>query len=311
MASISTESPPVQLSTSPAPNTCASCVELLDPEHIEKQQIIESWYSPCHFLRSIPETIMVDVVFAFLIANDFHSLVLTSFIKQFAILHGGNNVDEYMKDLLATMKVNNIKYLLCSHRKQYPGCSPLSVASEKGYIGYFKKFANYARDSKWFFYGLTSPGKNTTNGKNYSAFMEAIYYGHMEIVKYLLKVDEEVNGTSKLLFHRDTRYNLLHAAVAGCKTENGLQLLHFLLHYAMENNASVLLKEVVKDTVGTIVDLAYTHFAISFGTTCEPGSEMWYRVKVVLLLNSHPCTIRHKKTSTIHRVFNDTFGRHG
>ena len=115
MASISTESPPVQLSTSPAPNTCASCVELLDPEHIEKQQTIESWYSPCHFLRSVPETIMVDVVFEFLIANDFHSLVLTSFIKQFAILHGGNNVDEYMKDLLATMKVNNIKYLLCSH----------------------------------------------------------------------------------------------------------------------------------------------------------------------------------------------------
>ena len=51
---------------------------------------------------------------------------------------------------------------------------------------------------------------------SYSAFMEAIYYGHMEIVKYLLKVDEEVNGTSKLLFHRDTKYNLLHA-VAGCK----------------------------------------------------------------------------------------------
>ena len=55
------------------------------------------------------------------------------------------------------MKVNNIKYLLCSHLKQYPGCSPLSVASEKGYIGYFKKFANYARDNKWFFFGLTSP----------------------------------------------------------------------------------------------------------------------------------------------------------
>ena len=35
------------------------------------------------------------------------------------------------------------------------------------------------------------------------------------------------------------------------------------------------------------------------------------RVKVVLLLNSHPCTIRHKKTSTVHQVFNDTFGRHG
>ena len=75
-----------QLSTSPAPNACASCVELLDPAHIEKQQTIESWYSPCHFLRSVPETIMVDVVFEFLIANDFHSLVLTSFIKQFAIL---------------------------------------------------------------------------------------------------------------------------------------------------------------------------------------------------------------------------------
>ena len=34
----------------------------------------------------------------------------------------------------------------------------------------------------------------------------------------------------------------------------------------MENNASVLLKEVVKDTVGTIVDMAYTYFGISFGT---------------------------------------------
>ena len=63
--------------------------------------------------------------------------------------------------------------------------------------------------------------------------MEAIYYGHMEIVQYLLKVDEEVNGTSKLLFHRDTRYNLLHAAVAGCKNENGWQLLHFLLNCSM------------------------------------------------------------------------------
>ena len=42
-----------QLSTSPAPNACASCVELLDPEHIEKQQTIESWYSPCQPVQDL------------------------------------------------------------------------------------------------------------------------------------------------------------------------------------------------------------------------------------------------------------------
>ena len=88
---------------------------------------------------------------------------------------------------------------------------------------------------------LTLPGNNTQTLQTYCGLFTAVYFGKQSIVKYLLAVDEEINGSPTLLFHRDPRFNLLHAAVDGCKDENGFELLLFLVNYALKPDGFILL----------------------------------------------------------------------
>ena len=110
------------------------------------------------------------------------------------------------------------------------------------------------------------------------------------VVQYLLKVDEEMHGTSKLLFHRNGSINAIHASVAGCKNANGMLMVRFLVDYALKNKGNGLLEEVITSKGGSVIDVAYYFFALHFGEKLEEGNEFWYRIQVLSYLNARPCT---------------------
>jgi len=206
-----------------------------------KQQRIESWYPSYHFLIILPEKLVEIIIFDYLMASDMHSLTLTSFIKQFTILHGGNMVDAYKKDLVGKMKYYSTNNLFLQYDRQYKGGTHICVACERGDMPFMRKFVKYTRGTEQFLRCLTLQGSNTQTPLYYCSFFTAIYFGKQHIVKYLLKVDEEINGSPTLLFHRDPQLNMLHAAVSNCKDENGFELLLFLVNYALKPDGFILL----------------------------------------------------------------------
>lgn len=147
-------------------------------------------------------------------------------------------------------------------------------------------------------------------------FFTAIAFGQAEVAQYLLHADEDIHdGTPKLLFHRIDSMNILHIAVYGCKTSNAYNFLQFLLKYALKHGAlSMLLNEVVVKDVGTVLDHAFTHFIACFGHSYKLGTELWYRVEAIKLLQSYPnitttfqnnCNVDNLNTVKVTNTLND------
>ena len=122
---------------------------------LEIQQRIESWYPSYHFLIILPEKLVEKIIFDYLMASDMHSLTLTSFIKQFTILHGGNTVDAYKKDLVGKMKYESGNNLFLEYHRRHPGYSPIRRACEKGDMTFVTKYVSYTRGTEHFFRYLT------------------------------------------------------------------------------------------------------------------------------------------------------------
>ena len=173
-----------------------------------KQRTIESWYPSYHFLVILPENLVEKIIFDYLMASDMHSLTLTSFIKQFTILHGGNTVDAYKKALVGKMKYESGNNLFLEYHRQHPGYRPICHACEKGDMTFVTKYVSYTRGTEHFFRCLTLPGCNTQTQQTYCGFFTAIHFGKQDIVKYLLNVDEEINASPTLLLHRDPQINM-------------------------------------------------------------------------------------------------------
>eukprot|EP00942_MAST-04A_sp_MAST-4A-sp1_P007566 g7566.t1 len=215
-----------------------------------------------------------------------HSLSLSCFIKQFIIMQGGNTVNTYKKKLLGKMKYHSANNLFLEYNRQCKGFTHICVACERGDMTFMRKFVKYTSGTEQFFRCLTLPGTNTKTQRCFCSFFTAIYFGKQHLVKYLLKVDEEINGNPTLLFHRDTQLNMLHVAVDNCKDKNGFQLLLFLLDYALIHDGSILMTEVIDNDIGTVVDFALHRVANALGTLYKKGTELWYRVEVAVHLKS-------------------------
>ena len=124
-------------------NTMAILPVPLQQQQLKKQRTIESWYSPQHFLIILPERLVLSILLEYLVAKDMHSLFLTSFVKQFAILHGGNDVNAYVKKLVRCMKEINIYNLLQTYHHPNREYTLMCMACEiPGDMAFFRKFVS-------------------------------------------------------------------------------------------------------------------------------------------------------------------------
>ena len=274
-------------------------MDLQARKQLHKQQQIESWYHEKHLLIILPEMLIRKIILDYLIGPNLYCLTLTSFIKQFITLHGGNTMEAYKKRLIRDMKESSVSHLFQSYRQFSAGYTPLCYACEMGDTPFIRKFVQYVYGTEMFFNKLTVPGNNTQTLTKYCAFVTAIYFGNLTLVKYLLKVDESMNGKQTLLFHRGTKFNVLHVATYRSNTKVGFKMFIFLITHAAKHNAiSILVNEVLSKQVGTPLDVAFLCFHRISRTLGERKTELKIRVNVIQMLKSlNGATTKYVNTS--------------